>query len=696
MSYRLLAVAALVVVSSPLFAQDGLAPTVVESVKKASVFIKVEGEGGGASGSGFVIGGDDKTLHVATNHHVVENPGGKPGKITVVFDSGTKNERSFPATIAASDAERDLAILRVSGVKSPPSAIQLTDNPKLSETMPVFTFGFPFGKALASDDKSPAITIGKASISSLRNGPDGDLAIIQIDGNLNPGNSGGPVVDAKGKLVGVAVATIREGQGIGFIIPAQELGQMMQGRVGRVRLVPQKSTDGKSVVRLEATILDPLGNLRTAAVKYLVVSSKDKRLDAASFARQTGVKTAELKIANGIASADIPLTTTDGDLLVQVTLETAARKTLTTKLKALPLGVAVVVGGPPPSGWKEYTPLDRTFVAWVPVKPARQSDDSRTRAVSGKLLTVNSVVGETSSGLSYEAQAIFLRGAFGRAPKRELAELFRDLIAEDLKGKVTDTQEVDAGLLPGIESVIVSGRTTTRVRVYAGSTGVFVATASGTSDLASGKEATTFLAAFRPSEGGAFGPATGLGGPSLGGPSLGGPSMGGPGVIAPSPKRNGPPIYGGGNDPEFTDKVPDGGWLVGFEVGVAPAFGRNMTRAIRPIYKVKENTLFGDQQGTQLDEVTTLKAKDGYAVGGVSIMHGLGFDGIQLTFMKIVDGKLDPKDTYQSQYVGSDEKKQLTKLGGDGTPVIGIVGRANDKDLTGFGLLMKGQEPPKK
>ena len=136
--------------------------------------------------------------------------------------------------------------------------------------------------------------------------------------------------------------------------------------------------------------------------------------------------------------------------------------------------------------------------------------------------------------------------------------------------------------------------------------------------------------------------------------------------------------------------------LIGLEVGLAQSFGRTMTRAIRPIYRVKDNTIFGDQQGTQLDDVVTLKAKDGYAVGAVSVMHGLGFDGISVTFMKVANGKLDPKDSYESKYVGSDEKKPLTKLGGDGTPVVGIVGKANDKDLTGFGLLLKGQEPKKK
>jgi S1-C subfamily serine protease len=694
---RLLAAVALVVFPVALVAQDGIAPAVVESVKKSSVFVRLEGDGWGATGSGFVVAGNDKELFVATNEHVVANspPPGvraiKPPTVSVVFDSGTKTERSFPAMIAAADAERDLAILKISGVKTPPPALQLNDGGKLTETMTVYSFGFPFGKALSSDDKSPAITVGKASVSSLRNGPDGDLQVIQIDGNLNPGNSGGPVVDVKGKLVGVAVATLRDGQGIGFVIPAKDVAQMIQGRVGRVRLVPQKSTDGKvTSAKLEATIDDAMGNVRSATVRYVVVPATGKRPQGDSLARVTDAKTATLKIANGVASADIPLAATDGELLVQVTLETTTKQTVSSKVRGLSLA-AVVVGGPPPSGWKEYAPLDRTFTAWVPSKPTSQSDNSRTRAVNGKLLTVNAVTGESASGLTYEAQSVLLLGAFGRAPKRELAELFRDLIAKDLEGKVTDTQEVDVGALPGIESVIVSGKTTTRLRVFAAATGVYIASVSGSADLAASKEATTFLAAFRPAEAGFPGFGGGMGG------GIGGPSVGGPGVVAPAPKADGPPIYGGFNDPVFTDVAPEGGLLIGLEVGTAPAFGRNMTRAVRPIYRVNKNTVFGDQQGTQLDDVVSLKAKDGYAVGAVSVMHGLGFDGIKVTFMKVVDGtKLDPKDCYDSEYVGSDEKKALTKIGGDGTPVVGITGKANDKDLTGFGLLLKGQEPKKK
>src|SRR5207237_10519770 len=80
-----------------------------------------------------------------------------------------------------------------------------------------------------------------------------------------------------------------------------------------------------------------------------------------------------------------------------------------------------------------------------------------------------------------------------------------------------------------------------------------------------------------------------------------------------------PAILGGGRDPQFKDVAPAGGLLVGFEVGTAPAFGREMTRSVRPIYRVGEGETLGEQRGTQLQKVVTIKAKPGYAVGALAV-----------------------------------------------------------------------------
>src|SRR5205085_1393192 len=119
--------------------------------------------------------------------------------ITLVFASGTRTEQSVTATVLAADAERDLAILKATGVRETPKPIAFSQTPKLVETMQVYVFGFPFGASLSTGRGNPAITVGKGSVSSIRTDNQGELTRVQIDGALNPGNSGGPVVDSKGQ-----------------------------------------------------------------------------------------------------------------------------------------------------------------------------------------------------------------------------------------------------------------------------------------------------------------------------------------------------------------------------------------------------------------------------------------------------------------------------------------------------------------
>ena len=89
-----------------------------------------------------------------------------------------------------------------------------------------------------------------------------------------------------------------------------------------------------------------------------------------------------------------------------------------------------------------------------------------------------------------------------------------------------------------------------------------------------------------------------------------------------------------------------------------------------------------------------LVAKPDYAVASINARHAPVVHGLSVTFMKVVDGKLDPKDTYESDWIGGMGGGGPTKLGGSGAPVIGVAGKANKKDLTGLGLIL--QEPAKK
>ena len=88
----------------------------------------------------------------------------------------------------------------------------------LQETQQVYVFGFPFGADLGKE-----ITVSQSSVSSLRwETETGVLAKVQVNGGMQPGNSGGPVVDAYGNVIGVAVSVLRFTQ-INFAVPGDQI-----------------------------------------------------------------------------------------------------------------------------------------------------------------------------------------------------------------------------------------------------------------------------------------------------------------------------------------------------------------------------------------------------------------------------------------------------------------------------------------
>jgi hypothetical protein len=317
----LLVVAAL---AEPAAAQTSLSPAQLARLKAATVFVKVRYGNEGATGSGFLVRADGATGYLVTNHHVIEAdaaPGQDPATvkraIEVVFDSGTPKERTAPALVAADDPDHDLAVLKVVGVRGLPEPISLAEPPKLLETMPVFVCGFPFGAKLGGGARNPAITIGPASVSSIRTDAAGRVALVQFNGAINPGNSGGPVVTADGKLVGVAVATIKA-SGLGFAIPQQDVASALRGQPGMPRIA--KTADG---LRLEVPVIDPLQQVKTVIAYVRPAGEAPPRGDPAKPEIMAKSKRLDLTIANQLATAPITMPgTMPKSLWVQVELQT--------------------------------------------------------------------------------------------------------------------------------------------------------------------------------------------------------------------------------------------------------------------------------------------------------------------------------------------------------------------------------------
>jgi hypothetical protein len=152
-----------------------------------------------------------------TNEHALPAAGGAE-TVTLVLSPGEKAQKVLKARVVRKDKELDLALLRVEGEKDLP-ALALGSDKDLAELTELIAFGFPFGAALRVEkNEYPAISVNVGSVTSLRR-KGGELCLIQLDAALNPGNSGGPVLDRNGKVVGVAVAGIK-GAGVNFAIPA--------------------------------------------------------------------------------------------------------------------------------------------------------------------------------------------------------------------------------------------------------------------------------------------------------------------------------------------------------------------------------------------------------------------------------------------------------------------------------------------
>ena len=239
---------------APPAATGQLAPEVLRRVKDATVHLKVTLPEGSAEGSGFFAG--ERGI-VLTNAHVLsmfKADSRRPKKIDVVIHSGERDERTVPAQVLGVDTNSDLAVLRTTTANLP-TPLEVSAASDLLETQVVYVFGFPFGSSLGK-----AITVNTSSVSSLRRNNAGVLQRVQVNGGMNPGNSGGPVVDAQGRVIGVAVSVIGRTQ-INFAVPGEAVRVMLAGKIQEVTMGhPYKDgTSAKSTMELK--LIDPLNKI---------------------------------------------------------------------------------------------------------------------------------------------------------------------------------------------------------------------------------------------------------------------------------------------------------------------------------------------------------------------------------------------------------------------------------------------------
>jgi S1-C subfamily serine protease len=158
-------------------------------------------DGSGPSGSGFIISSDG---FIITNHHVVD----KAHELFVTLDDGT----ILKAEPKGSDPSTDIAVIKIDGRSF--KALSFADSDKLTPGQIAIAIGNPYGL-------QQTVTAGVVSAigRSLR-AQNGRLIddVVQTDASLNPGNSGGPLLNSEGNVIGVNTAIIPSAQGICFAV----------------------------------------------------------------------------------------------------------------------------------------------------------------------------------------------------------------------------------------------------------------------------------------------------------------------------------------------------------------------------------------------------------------------------------------------------------------------------------------------
>jgi serine protease Do len=247
------------------------------------------GRGGGTpteqpfrgAGSGFII--DGKAGYILTNNHVVENA----DEITVMLSNAKyEDEEGLQAKVVGRDRLTDSALIQLTETpKTPLPEVKFGDSHQIAPGDWVMAIGNPF-------QLSSTVTVGVVSavgrVSQELNPMTGrDLEYIQTDAAINKGNSGGPLMNIRGEVIGMNTAIYSQGGiegniGIGFAVPIDTVrevlpqlrsGHVVRGRIGvRLRGTPLTTTEAKdfglpSTAGALVQIVDPDGPAKTAGIR---------------------------------------------------------------------------------------------------------------------------------------------------------------------------------------------------------------------------------------------------------------------------------------------------------------------------------------------------------------------------------------------------------------------------------------------
>lgn len=186
---------------------------------------------GSVSGSGFVISEDG---YILTNYHVVEDAYTGGYEVKVMFYDGS----TYTAEIKGFDRNNDIAVLKIDATGLDAAELGSSDSLYVGDT--VYAVGNPLGEL------SYSMTSGMVSATDrLITTEEGTMTMFQIDAAVNEGNSGGPVYNTSGQVVGVVTAKSNEDgtEGLGFAIPIDDAVRIANSVISGERSLDAETGD---------------------------------------------------------------------------------------------------------------------------------------------------------------------------------------------------------------------------------------------------------------------------------------------------------------------------------------------------------------------------------------------------------------------------------------------------------------------
>lgn len=176
-------------------------------------------------GSGFIVSSDGL---IVTNKHVVSD---EEAEYSVVMNDG----KTYDAKVLDRDPVLDLAVIKIDAKDLP--SVELGDSEKIQIGQTVIAIGNALGEFQNSVTRGVVSGLGRTIVAGDRSGFSERLEeVIQTDAAISPGNSGGPLVNLAGQVIGVNSAVSQQGENIGFAIPIHEAKRMVESvkEVGRI------------------------------------------------------------------------------------------------------------------------------------------------------------------------------------------------------------------------------------------------------------------------------------------------------------------------------------------------------------------------------------------------------------------------------------------------------------------------------